>query len=78
MSIFTCPHCNQSTNIFGSEGVVRECSAHGIDFVGDIPLHAEICDAADRGKPTVVSDPDSPHGQAFLQIANQLAEKIQL
>ena len=78
MSVFTCPHCSQSTHIFGSEGVARECSTQDIDFLGDIPLHAGICDDADRGKPTVVSDPNSPHGQAFLRIADRVGEKIQL
>ena len=78
MSVFTCPHCKHSTHIFGSEGVVRECSAHSIDFLGDIPLHASICDDADRGKPTVVSEPDSERGRAFIGIAERLGLKIGL
>ena len=78
MSVFTCPHCNESTHIFGSEGVVRECSKHGIDFLGDIPLHASICDDADHGKPTVVSEPGSSRGQAFTQIATNVGNKIGL
>ena len=78
MSVFTCPNCNHSTHIFGSEGVVRECSTHGIDFLGDIPLHASICDDADRGKPTVVSEPNSQRGQAFIEIAEKLGLKIGL
>lgn len=78
MSVFTCPQCNHSTHIFRSEGVVRECSKHGIDFLGDIPLHASICDDADRGKPTVVSEPTSPRGEAFVGIANVVGVKIGL
>ncbi|MCJ1404795.1 hypothetical protein MMC11_008021 [Xylographa trunciseda] len=78
MSVFTCPQCNHSTHIFGSEGVLRECSKHGIDFLGDIPLHASICDDADRGKPTVVSEPTSPRGQAFVKIADAVGKKIGL
>lgn len=78
MSVFTCPHCHQSTHIFGSEGVVRECSKHGIDFLGDIPLHASICDDADRGKPTVVSEPGSSRALAFATIADKVAAKIKL
>ncbi|MCJ1282347.1 hypothetical protein MMC26_001670 [Xylographa opegraphella] len=78
MSVFTCPQCNHSTHIFGSEGVLRECSKHSIDFLGDIPLHASICDDADRGKPTVVSEPASPRGQAFVKIADTVGRKIGL
>ena len=78
MSVFTCPHCNQSTHIFGSQGVLRECSKHGIPFLGDIPLHARICDDADRGKPTVVSEPSSARGNAFTGIAKEISTKMGL
>jgi ATP-binding protein involved in chromosome partitioning len=78
MSVFTCPQCNHSTHIFGSEGVVRKCKELGIDLLGDIPLHASICDDADRGKPTVVSEPVSSRGLAFKEIAEKVARKIEL
>jgi ATP-binding protein involved in chromosome partitioning len=78
MSIFTCPHCNHSTHIFGSDGVARQCSKHGVEFLGDIPLHASICDSADRGKPTVVSEPGSSRSDAFFKIAERIGEKIGL
>ena len=78
MSIFTCPQCNHSTHIFGSEGVSRTCTTHEIDFLGDIPLHASICDDADRGKPTVVAELDSPRAQAFMSIAKAVGTKIGL
>lgn len=79
MSLFTCPHCKNSTHIFGSHsGVTKACTDHGIDFLGDIPLHASICDDADRGKPTVVSEPNSNRAQAFISIADQVGKKIGL
>ncbi|KAM3069662.1 hypothetical protein ACMFMG_010382 [Clarireedia jacksonii] len=71
MSVFTCPHCHNSTHIFGSHsGVTHACEEHGIDFLGDIPLHASICDDADRGKPTVVAEPDSDRAKAFMELTN--------
>ena len=76
MSVFTCPQCNQSTHIFGSEGVSRECSKHEVDFLGDVPLHASICDDADRGMPTVVSEPESTRAKAFMEIADNLSRKL--
>ena len=78
MSVFTCPHCNQSTHIFGSEGVAKACEKHNVPFLGDIPLHASICDDADRGKPTVVAEPQSARTQAFTTIAKRVAEEIKL
>ena len=78
MSVFTCPQCNHSTPIFGSEGVSRTCSEHGITLLGDIPLDAKICDDADRGKPTVVAEPESFRGKAFLDIADRISTTIGL
>jgi len=78
MSVFTCPNCNHSTHIFGSDGVSKTCAEHGIDLLGDIPLDARICDDADRGKPTVVAEPESPRGKAFLKIAEKIGTNIAL
>ncbi|KAG9234726.1 nucleotide binding protein-like protein [Amylocarpus encephaloides] len=79
MALFTCPHCHNSTHIFGAHsGVIQACETHGLPFLGDIPLHASICDDADRGKPTVVSEPDSVRAQAFTNIALEVGRKIGL
>lgn len=79
MSLFTCPHCHNSTHIFGAQsGVTKACEEHGIKFLGDIPLHASICDDADRGKPTVVSEPESDRAKAFMAIAEEVGTKIDL
>ncbi|KAI4137704.1 MAG: hypothetical protein LQ341_005022, partial [Variospora aurantia] len=78
MSIFNCPNCNHTTHIFGSEGVNKACEKHDVPFLGDIPLHASICDDADRGKPTVVAEPESPRAKAFTAIAERTAKTIGL
>lgn len=79
MSLFICPHCQRSTHIFGSNsGVTKACEKHGIHFLGDIPLHASICDDADRGKPTVVAEPDSDRAKAFMAIAEEVGKRIDL
>jgi ATP-binding protein involved in chromosome partitioning len=79
MSLFTCPHCQTSTHIFGHKsGVTKACEEHGIEFLGDIPLHERICDDADRGMPTVVSEPESERGKAFLELAQRVGVKIGL
>lgn len=78
MSVFTCPNCNYSTHIFGAEGVARTCASHNIELLGDIPLDAQICDDADRGKPTVVAEPESTRSKAFVGIAERIAKLIEL
>ena len=78
MSVFTCPNCNASTHIFGAKGVERACVDLDIPFLGDIPLNADICADADRGKPTVVSQPDSASAAAFVALAEKVMIKIGL
>ncbi|KAF5708258.1 nucleotide-binding protein [Fusarium mundagurra] len=79
MSLFTCPHCHGETNIFGSNARVEKlCQEHQIDFLGDIPLHPNIGDDGDRGKPTVVAEPTSERANAFLKIAQDICPKIDL
>ncbi|RGP71189.1 ATP-binding [Fusarium sporotrichioides] len=79
MSLFQCPHCHGETNIFGSNARVEKlCQEHKIDFLGDIPLHPNIGDDGDRGKPTVVAEPESERAQAFLKIAQDICPKIDL
>lgn len=79
MSLFNCPHCHHDTAVFGSnERVHKVCSEHNIDVLGDIPLHQSIGDDGDRGKPTVVAEPDSARAAAFMQIANKISTQIGL
>ncbi|KAI1366870.1 P-loop containing nucleoside triphosphate hydrolase protein [Xylaria arbuscula] len=79
MSLFTCPHCHTPTSVFGSNERVKElCHDHSLDLLGDIPLHQSVGDDGQRGKPTVVSEPDSERGRAFMDIARLVGAKIGL
>ncbi len=79
MSVFRCPHCHGDTAVFGSADRVQAvCAEHGIDFLGDVPLHPNIGDDAHRGKPTVVSEPESERAEVFMRIARDIAAKIGL
>ena len=79
MSLFQCPHCHGETSVFGSnERVKHLCKEHQIDLLGDIPLHPNIGDDGDKGKPTVVSEPSSDRASAFLKIAQAICQKVDL
>lgn len=79
MSLFTCPHCREGTHVFGSnERVEKMCSEYSIDFLGDIPLHPNIGDDSEKGKPTVVAEPESERAAAFLDIARGILPKIEM
>ncbi|MCJ1245327.1 hypothetical protein MMC30_002531 [Trapelia coarctata] len=79
MSHFTCPSCFTTTPIFGSPAhLLAACAEHKISLLGSIPLHASICEDADRGRPTVVSEPASERGGAFMGVAAAVGAKIGL
>ncbi|KAI1747704.1 P-loop containing nucleoside triphosphate hydrolase protein [Xylaria castorea] len=79
MSLFCCPHCHHDTAVFGSsERVKGLCHDYSIDLLGDIPLHQNVGDDGQRGKPTVVAEPESDRAKAFMDIARQVGTKIGL
>ncbi|KMU81521.1 cytosolic Fe-S cluster assembling factor NBP35 [Coccidioides immitis H538.4] len=64
-----------------TSGVVATCKRLGIEFLGDVPLDARVCEDADRGVPTVVaeeSDDRSVRRSAFMSIAEKVARKVGL
>ncbi|CAG7953467.1 unnamed protein product [Penicillium olsonii] len=92
MAFFACPQCGHQTRIFShgdshhhehgeNHGVVAECKRLGVDFLGDVPLDARVCEDADRGMPTVVAEESaerSARREAFMGVAEQVAKKIGL
>ncbi len=76
MSYFLCPSCGERAEIFGHGGARAEAEKLGIEFLGEIPLHMDIRTTSDGGRPIVMSDPDSPHAQAYQKIAIRVGEQI--
>jgi ATP-binding protein involved in chromosome partitioning len=72
MSYFICPHCGERTEIF-SHGGGREISRRlGVEFLGEIPLDANVRRVGDEGNPIVKHDPDAPVAKAFFAIAERI------
>ncbi len=69
MSSFVCPGCGEVTALFGHGGGVATAEQHGMALLGQLPLDIRIREEADRGRPTVAADPESPQGLAFRNIA---------
>ena len=67
MSAFLCPHCGETTHIFGHGGARAEAAAIGVEFLGEIPLHLDLRKRSDEGLPAALED--SPIGKAFLRTA---------
>ncbi|MDZ4278153.1 MAG: Mrp/NBP35 family ATP-binding protein [Dehalococcoidia bacterium] len=75
MSYFVCPHCGERTEVFGHGGGRKAAEELGLEFLGEVPLDVKTRVAGDEGVPIVESDPDSPQGQAFLRVAEQVAAR---
>jgi len=76
MSGFTCPNCESTYSIFGRDGVAKKCNELNISLLGNLPLDERICEDADRGKPTVVAEPDSQRAKLFTDITTLLRQKL--
>ncbi len=76
MSYFACPHCGETTEIFGHGGGERVSDRYGIPLLGRIPLDVRIREAGDQGHPVVISEPDSALAMAFRSAAEQTAANI--
>jgi ATP-binding protein involved in chromosome partitioning len=47
-------------------------------MLGTVPLDPAVAVAGDSGSPTVISNPDSPAGEALRAVAQELAQAIGL
>lgn len=76
MSYFICPCCGARSDIFGHEGAKQTAEKMSETFLGEIPLDMAIRQNADKGTPIVVSAPNSPYSQAYLDIAQKIIQRI--
>ncbi|MEK7866153.1 MAG: Mrp/NBP35 family ATP-binding protein [Planctomycetota bacterium] len=76
MAWFSCPHCHERTDIFGSGGARKAADRAGYVFLGEVPLDSEIREAGDKGKPIVLAQPDSTLSKAFTQVAFNMAGQV--
>ena len=75
MSYYVCPECGHRAEIFHHGGARETARRHGVDFLGEIPLHLDIRTTSDSGRPIVVTQPDSPHAASYRRIAAGLIDK---
>ncbi len=76
MSSFICPHCGETSDIFGHGGARDEAIKLGVTFLGAIPLHMDIREHSDSGTPTVAAEPDGPHAKIYKSIALNVATQL--
>jgi ATP-binding protein involved in chromosome partitioning len=69
MSYFLCPKCGERSDIFGHGGAENEAAKLNVPFLGAVPLHMDIRERSDSGKPITATLPDSPHAQIYRDIS---------
>jgi ATP-binding protein involved in chromosome partitioning len=78
MSSFICPDCNKQHYIFGEGGAKKISEKYQIPFIGEIPLNSGIMEGSDKGKPVIITAPDSPSAQAFRRAAKNVAAQCSI
>ena len=70
MSVFHCPHCGETSNIFGHGGVADEAKERGLPFLGALPLDLATRLASDDGRPVALGE--GAVAEAYAQLAKGL------
>jgi ATP-binding protein involved in chromosome partitioning len=63
----------QKMDIFGTGGGKKLAKVTNVDFLGAIPIDPTIREGGDKGKPIVITAPDSPASQMLSRIAAETA-----
>jgi ATP-binding protein involved in chromosome partitioning len=75
MSYFTAPN-GERIEIFGHGGGRAEAERKNVPFLGEVPIFTAIREGGDQGVPVVISDPQAPPAQAFINIARGVREQL--
>jgi len=75
MSGFTCPHCGQEINLFGSGGGERTAKQLGLTFLGKVPFDPKQVLCGDAGTCIQDNAADSAVAKAFAAIADTIVSR---
>jgi ATP-binding protein involved in chromosome partitioning len=76
MSAFVCPHCGETTEIFGRGGGERFATEQGLDLLGGIPLDVTVRQGGDVGVPAVAQREPGPAERALTAVAQVVAARM--
>jgi ATP-binding protein involved in chromosome partitioning len=77
MSYFLCPSCGTRSDVFGHGGAREEAKSLDVPFLGEVPLHMDIRETSDSGKPLTVTSPESVHAQIFRELAVKVWAEVE-
>jgi ATP-binding protein involved in chromosome partitioning len=78
MSHFVCPHCQETTEIFGHGGGEGMAQDMGIPFLGKVPIDTRVRQGGDEGTPITAVAPEAPAAKAFVELAGKVAAQVSI
>ena len=76
MSGFSCPHCGEVIELFGSGGGEKTAAQMGINFLGRIPFDPQMVSCGDSGACYQDVHNDSEVTRAFAKVADAMAALV--
>jgi ATP-binding protein involved in chromosome partitioning len=76
MAGFQCPHCHQTTPIFGQGGAARLAEEYDVPVLASVPLDPDTRVGGDTGAPIVVARPDSSQAEIFRRLAAAVVARL--
>jgi ATP-binding protein involved in chromosome partitioning len=72
MSGLACPHCDKIVELFKTGGGQSLAKEMGVPFLGRIPIDPQIVACGDAGTPYIHRFAESPAGEAFRAVVDQI------
>jgi Mrp family chromosome partitioning ATPase len=76
MSGFSCPHCGEMIELFGSGGGEKTAEKMGIHFLGKIPFDPKMVACGDSGACYQEAHRDSTVTKAFADVADEMSRLV--
>src|SRR5262245_9188792 len=74
MSVFVCPSCSTTDDLFGSRTGSQLAAELGLPLLADIPIEQAVRESGDEGTPIVARNPKHPAAIAFIDLARRVGE----
>jgi len=78
MSYFIAPDTGKKYDIFGTGGGEKLTKELSVPLLGAIPINQSIRESGDKGKPFVITQPDSDDAKVMLEISRNLAAQVSI
>ncbi len=76
MSYLRCPECGERIQVFHRSQVPRAVIGNEIPLLAEVPIDPALSEAADTGRPVLISRPESEQAARFLDLASTVADRL--